>query len=292
MAIDIAGIFRSTLTLISPKLNATVVYVAKNHKLMNWNHPSTFVEKLIKLRTEDYNNNPLVKECADKYAVRDYLTRGGYSELLNPLLAVYDNPEEIEWNELPERFALKLNSGSGCNIICDDKSKLKEEEVIAELRKWRKQKYWLGYAEMQYKDVPVKYLLETFLVGRDGLFPEDYKIYCFNGGPKAILYISGRFSDSTCAGFFDTNWKYLGLPKNRLDYKSFDVDSIPTRPRSLDVMLKAAADLSKPFPFVRMDFYDLDGEAVFGEMTFSPAGGFDVSEIDIDGKSMGDLLEI
>ena len=208
------------------------------------------------------------------------------------MLAVYDNPEEIEWNELPERFALKLNSGSGCNIICDDKSKLKEEEVIAELRKWRKQKYWLGYAEMQYKDVPVKYLLENFLVGRDGLFPEDYKIYCFNGAPKAILYISGRFSDSTCAGFFDINWNYLGLPKNRLDYKSFDVDSIPIRPRSLDVMLKAAADLSKPFPFVRMDFYDLDGEAVFGEMTFSPAGGFDVSEIDIDGKSMGDLLEI
>lgn len=77
MAIDVARGFRSMLTMISPKLNATVVYAIKKHKLMHWKDPKTFVEKLVKLRIENYNYNPLVKKCSDKYAVREYLSGGG-----------------------------------------------------------------------------------------------------------------------------------------------------------------------------------------------------------------------
>ena len=102
--------------------------------------------------------------------------------------------------------------------------------------------------------------------------------------------MSGRYSDKMKAGFFDTNWEYLGSPKKYLS--TFDESEMPIAPYSLAVMLKAAEDLSKPFPFVRVDFYDLDGKAVFGEMTFSPAAGFDVAEVDIHGESMGELLTI
>ena len=183
---------------------------------------------------------------------------------------------------------MKLNYACGYNIICEDKSELDKAQTVEKLNYWIKQKPWLGYAELQYKDVQVKILVEKFLEGKDGLFPEDYKVYCFNGTPKAILYMTGRYSDSMRVGFFDTDWKYIGQPHKH--YLGFDNDSMPPKPASLETMLKAAQDLSKPFPFVRVDFYDLDGQAVFGEMTFSPAGGFDVSEIDVHGESMGDLL--
>ena len=212
MAIDVARGFRSMLTMISPKLNATVVYAIKKHKLMYWKDPKTFVEKLVKLRIENYNYNPLVKKCSDKYAVREYLSGGGYSYLLNDLIAVYDRPEDIEWDALPSRFALKLNYACGYNIICEDKSELDKAQTVEKLNYWIKQKPWLGYAELQYKDVQVKILVEKFLEGKDGLFPEDYKVYCFNGTPKAILYMTGRYSDSMRVGFFDTDWKYIGQP--------------------------------------------------------------------------------
>lgn len=287
---DFARCLRSLLTLISPRLNAKVVYAFKKHKLMNWKNPTDFTEKLVKLRIENYNNNQLVKECADKYAVRTHVINAGYQSLLNDLIATYEKPEDIEWEVLPDRFALKLNYACGYNIICKDKNKLDKAGSINKLNNWMKQKPWLGYAEMQYKDVPIKILVEKFLEGKDGLFPEDYKLYCFNGEPKAILCMSGRYSDSMRVGFFDTDWKYIGKP--RKNYLGFDENNMPSKPESLEVMLKAAADLSKPFPFVRVDFYDLDGKAIFGEMTFSPAGGFDVSEIDVHGVNMGDMLRI
>ena len=285
------SLFRATLTSISPKLNTFVVYAVKKHKLIHWKNPQTFVEKLLKLRITDYNHNPLVKQCADKYAVRSYVEEHGYGHLLNNLIAAYDQPEDIDWDILPDRFALKLNSSCGHNIICQDKAKLDKAKAVSRLKEWMRQKPWLGYAELQYKDVPLKILVEEYLEGKDGSFPEDYKIYCFHGEPKAILYISGRYSDHMKAGFFDTDWGYLGSVDKK-KYSAFTADDMPPRPESLPVMLEAAKVLTAPFPFVRMDFYDLDGAAVFGEMTFSPAGGFDVSEIDVHGVSMKDMLHL
>ena len=282
--------FRAFLTTISPKLNAYVVYAVKKHKLLHWRNPQTFVEKLLKLRITDYNHNPLVKQCADKYAVRSYVEEHGYGFLLNDLIAVYDKPEDIVWETLPERFAMKLNSAFGCNIICEDKDHLVKEKAVEQLNSWMKKKPWLGYAELQYKDVPLKIIVEKFLEGKNGHFPEDYKLYCFHGEPKAVLYMSGRYSDHMMAGFFDTDWNYLGPTQKA--YEGFDKDNLPARPESLDMMIEAAGVLSKPFPFVRIDFYDLDGTAVFGEMTFSPAGGFDVSEIEVHGVNMKDMLHL
>ena len=283
-----ASLFRSTLTLLSPRLNAELVYWIKKKKRMNWKDPQSFSELLVKLRIEEYNNSSLVKRCADKYAVREYVEEKGFGSLLNPLLAGYNRPEQIDWQVLPERFALKLNFGCGCNLICTDKARFDTDAAYAVMRSWLKRKPWLGYAELQYKDVPAKLLVERFLEGKNGLFPEDYKLYCFHGKPTAILYMQNRESERMRVGFFDTEWKYLGKPEKQ--YLTFTRENMPLAPASLSTMLRAAEALSAPFPFVRMDFYDLDGIAVFGEMTFSPAAGFDVSEIPVHGKTMAELL--
>lgn len=185
---------------------------------------------------------------------------------------------------------LKLNVGCGCNYICAQKNQTNERLVLAEMKRWIKKKPWLGYAEMQYKGVEKKILVEKYLAGQNGGAPEDYKIYCFDGQPLAILYMSGRFSGKLRVGFFDRDWNYLGNEKAA--YEALDESDLPERPQSLSTMLTAAEKLSAGFPFVRVDFFEVDQKAVFGEMTFTPAAGFDVSEVEINGRSMAEYLSV
>lgn len=289
----VSNLFRKTLTCISPDLNIRFVYRIKKKKRLNTEDPQSFSEKLVYVRLTNYNHNPLVKQLADKYAVRDYVKKKGYEELLNELYAVFDAPKQIDFEKLPSQFALKLNVGCGCNYICMDKSKINATEIAEITRKWMKKKPWLPYAEMQYKGVEKKILLEKYLEGHNGTVPEDYKVYCFHGKPLAILYMSGRFTEQTRVGFFDSDWNYLGMKENsRLDFVTFDKSHLPPRPESLSMMVSAAETLSGTFPFVRIDFYDVDGRAIFGEMTFSPAGGYDAAEVDINGKSMAEYLHV
>ena len=290
---SVANVIRSCLTLISPKINAKVVHRIKTGRNLDFQNPKTLAEKLVVLKIQNYNRNPLVKKCADKYAVRDYVKAKGYGDLLNDFLAVYDTVDDIQWEKLPNQFAMKWNFGCGFNIICTDKTQLDIPKTTIQLRNWRRVRPYLGYAEMQYKGVEKKILVEKYLSTSDGHLPPDYKLYCFNGKCVAILYIADRNLIPHRGAFFDTNWHYLGLPmKEGRSAQYAEFDALPQVPNSLNKMIEAAQALSEPFPFVRVDFYDIDGKAVFGEMTFTPAGGHDVSEIDIDGKPMGDLLSI
>ena len=285
--ISIARLFRSSLTLISPELNTKVIYWFKFKKRLDLKNPRKLNEKILKLKIDRYGNDPLVKKCADKYAVREYVTEKGLEEILIPLIAVYDSVKDIKWASLPESFAMKWNFGCGFNFICEDKSKYDEKTVLKQMKKWGKEKYYLPYSEMQYKDVPHRIIVEQFLKPRNGILPEDYKFYCFNGVPKAILYISGRHTDHEIVGFFDLDWNYIGSTGKKV-YE--DIKDMPERPSCLEEMIRIAAKLSEGFPFVRIDLYDFDSKPLFGEMTFTPAGGFDVSECTIDGKEMGELL--
>lgn len=288
-----SDLFKRVLTDISPELNIRVVYRMKKKKRLNLTNPQTFAEKLVYLRVTDYNHNPLVRELSDKYAVRDYVKQKGYSQTLNELYAVYDDPKQIVYEELPRQFALKLNVGCGSNYICSDKSKTDAAQIGKITRRWMKKKPWRLYAEMQYKGVDKKILSEKYLGSLDEPVPPDYKIYCFHGKPMAVLYIGGRFSGRTKAGFFDREWNYLGIKDNeKKHYINFETNDLPPKPKSLDLMFTVAEKLSDGFPFVRVDFFETNGNAIFGEMTFSPAGGYDAAEVDINGKSMAEYLNV
>jgi len=172
------------------------------------------------------------------------------------------------------------------NVICHDKGQLDEKAVLKQMKKWGKGRYYLGYAEMQYKGVPKKIIVEKYIGNGENRLPSDYKIYCFNGKAKAILHISDRGTADKKAAFFTTDWRYVGTPNDK--YSRFDTP--PDPPESLEVMLEAAEKLSQGFPFVRVDFYECNGKAIFGEMTFTPAGCHDVSDMLIDGIEMSDML--
>ena len=277
-----------TLSIISPTLNTKVRYKAVFKKKMDLNNPKTFKEKLLTLKLKRYIKDPLVVKCADKYAVREYIKEQGCENILIPLLASYDNAKDIEWERLPESFVIKWNFGCGFNIICPNKSKLDITATTKKLNYWKKDKSYLNYSEMQYRKAPKKIIVEQYLKPANGELPADYKVYCFNGEPKAILYMCDRGSNDMTAAFFDENWKFLS-ETGKSGYKKFEKDI--KEPACLKEMIEVSKKLSKPFEFVRMDYYIINDKLYFGEMTFTPAGCMFASECTIDGKTMGELLD-
>lgn len=236
-----------------------------------------------------YADNPLTKKCADKYAVREYIKDKGYGEILNDLIAVYDSIDEINWDELPNEFALKLNFGSGFNIICADKSSLDIKTTEKKLKKWWKSKFHLIYSEMQYKGIEKKVICEKYLKPEEGLLPEDYKFYCFNGKAMYVMVCVDRDKGNPKFYFFDREWNLARL--NKWGKAAPDDFTLP-KPPLIDEAFKLADELANPFPFVRVDFYIINKKIIFGELTFTPSGGIDPNRLPETDILFGDILEL
>lgn len=277
------------LTRVNPSLNIKLRYYAMNKKVFPDKDPRTFVEKLLWLRIHYYNKSPLVIQCADKVAVRDYVNQMGFGEYLNEVYGVYDDVESIPWTQLPKQFAMKWNFGASYNIICDDVDKLDRNAAKEKMTEWGHTDYYLPYAEMQYKYCKKKILIEKYLDTKQGFLPYDYKFYCFDGKCRAVLLIADRDDDKSKKGaFFSPDWEYLGLPGKR--YHEFE--ELPQAPESFDLMVACAEKLSEGIPFVRVDFYEYMNKPVFGEMTFSPAAGLTPAQIEIEGHEMGEFIDL
>ncbi|MBR1595536.1 MAG: hypothetical protein IJ665_02430 [Phocaeicola sp.] len=285
--------FKSLLTRISPRLNTEVVYFFKFNKRINLKHPRTLDEKIQWLKLNSYLGNPLITQCADKYAVRKYIEQCGCGEILNDLYGVYDNVESIPWDSLPNSFVIKWNFGCGQNLIVHDKSKLNIKEAKKKLQDWYKlhDTFYLPYSEMQYKNIPPKLVCEKLIETEDGELPVDYKLYCFNGKPDCVLVCSkrGKMGNGAEFYFFDKDWNLKRYNKRGMEApKGF---SLP-QPDNYKTLFEYATILAKPFPFVRADFYLEKGKVTFGELTFTPCGGFDVNRLASTQIQFGNMVNL
>lgn len=289
----IAEMFRKTLTIISPVLNTKVTYRFKFHKRLKLDNPETLNEKIQWLKFNTYYNNPLVKQCADKYAVREYVEKCGLSNLLNELIYVYSSPEEIKWDQLPNDFALKLNVGCGFNHIVSNYEKENCCDLQQEIKKWIRasKTQWQSYSELQYKDVHPYILIEKYLGNpEESSIPEDYKVYCFNGVPQYIMVCLNRDTpENTKYLFFDKEWKLARINKDSINAPS---DFTIKKPLCFDELIESSKILSDPFPFVRVDYYILNNQLIFGELTFTPSGGMDTDRLPETDRLMGSLLKL
>lgn len=290
---DISIWFKSTLTRISPKLNTRFLYFVKFKRPINLKNPRTLDEKIQWLKFHDYLDNTLVRDCADKYAVRKYIESCGCPEILNELYGAYDTVDEIPWDSLPEKFVIKWNFGCGQNLICKDKSKLDIEDAKNKLRAWYKVRdtFYLPYSEMQYRGIKPKLICERFIEPEDGFLPVDYKFYCFGGKAACVLLCTGRDAQGHGAKyyFFDRDWNLLRY--NQTGKNAPEGFTLP-RPEGIDHLFDYAEKISKPFPFVRADFYLEKGKVYFGELTFTPCGGFDVNRLPETQILFGDMVNI
>lgn len=282
-------LFRYILCSISPKLAVKFLFLVHHKRKLNLKNPQTLDEKIQWMKLNYYKNNELVRQCADKYKVRDYVRKCGLGNILVPLIGAYNYVEDIDWDKLPNRFVLKWNFGNGGNIICKDKRKLNIDGCIKDLKRFHKLRFHLIAAEPQYK-VEKRLLCEEYIEGVDGEPPIDYKIYCFNGEAKFVLCCHGRGSKIHPTFYiFNKEWKLQRLNKQGLNApEGFTL----SKPDGLDDLFRYAEILSKPFPFVRVDFYLKDGRGYFGELTFTPAGGFDAGRLPSSDLLYGQMVKL
>ncbi|MCI4444761.1 MAG: glycosyl transferase [Candidatus Aminicenantes bacterium] len=276
--------FFATLYNISPFLLVSYHYYKARQKKLVLDNPVTFEDKLIWLML--YWNHPLKTVCADKYACRDYVKALGLEHLLPPLYGVYQNSRQINFKTLPNRFVLKCTRGSRFNVICKDKKHLDLLQTRKLLSEWQRTKFHKIYGEIHYANIKPLIICEAFLGDDYGNPPVDYKMFCFRGQVHCTMVCSGRYTDNPHFDYFDYNWEKR-LPYGRKG--SPESQTIPP-PLAYQAMVKAAEKLSRPFPFVRIDFYDVNGQAYFGEMTFTPNGCIDTGLTDEAQKTLGELI--
>lgn len=255
------------LSAYFPRFVCKLVYKKIMGKPLDLINPKDFNEKIQWLKINNYPQNKLVIQCADKYRVRDYVRECGCEELLNTLYGVYDSPEEINWAALPGKFALKFNTAAGYNIICEDKQTLDIEKAKKTMRKWFTSPKGEYTVERHYCKIEPKIICEAYLSELNKA-PIDYKIYCFHGKARFILLCLNRDVQLKMVAV-DRNFNNLYYVKNE-----YTTELLPPKPDSIDDMIRYAEILSAPFPFVRVDLYYLQDKILFGELTFSPTGGY------------------
>ena len=241
---------------------------------IDWKHPQTIDEKINWLK---YNSDTTQWTLlADKYRVRKYVADCGLEDILVPLYGKWDKADDIDWNTLPQQFVMKTNNASKSVLICKDKDNLDIAHWTKEIDRWMHTDYSIEKGEIHYRAIPPCIIAEQLLDATKQPVPSssliDYKVWAFNGKPAYVWCCLNRTPESIEVITYDTNWNaHPEFSEN--SYHFFLTDKRLPRPVTFDKMLDAAARLSKGFPQVRVDFYEVDGKLYFGEMTFTASAG-------------------
>ena len=249
------------------KLYVKIHYEYFSGNKLDLNNPKDFTEKIAWYKV--FYRPKSLNQLVDKFAVRAFVEEKIGSQFLNTFYGVFDDVNEIKFDELPEKFVIKATHTSGHNLIVRDKNKLNLDKTKKLLKKWLKinQYYRIGQ-EWAYKDVKPRIIIEKYREQIDQKSLTDFKFYCFDGKAKFMDIHTDR-EDEHKQGSFDLNFERLpfGVSRFKQIYES------PEKPVNLKEMIECAEVLSEKLPFVRVDFYAIDGKTIFGEMTFYPSDG-------------------
>lgn len=258
---------RYGLRFLPDEIYIQLNYFAHFKRFANLKIPVTYNEKLNWLKLHDHN--PLYTTLVDKYEVKKYVKKvigGGYTV---PTLGVWDSVDEIDFEKLPDQFVLKCTHDSEGLVICKDKTQLDIETAKEKLRQCQKQNFFYIGREWPYKHVKPRIIAEKYIEDHIDEELRDYKFFCFDGEPKVMFIASERSKGSTKFDYFDLEFNHLDIMQ-----KYPNADTRRRKPVCFDEMIELAKVLSKGFPHVRVDFYEVDGKIYFGELTFYHFSGF------------------
>ena len=260
-------------------------YKFRTGKEINLNKPLYYNEKIqwIKLNYR----NPILKKLVDKYEVREYVKEKIGEDYLIPIYGVYNDINEVNFEDLPKKFVVKLTNGSGFNYICNNKDEKEIKKIKERFSKWIKIDFYALAREWAYKDVKNRILVEKYLEDTSKTELKDYKVFCFDGEPKFIQVDYCRFTNHK-RNLYTTEWEYMPM---KIEYES-DPNEIIEKPDKLVEMLECSKKLSKGFPHVRVDFYYLDNKIYFGELTFYHGAGYLNFEPKSFEKELGELIKL
>lgn len=260
----------SAMRFIPDKPMLKLQFRIKNGRRLNLKNPQRYTEKMQWYKL--YYRDPVMQQCADKYLVRQYVESKGLGDILNDLYAVYESPEAITLENLPDTFVLKLSNGSSTNLLVEDKSTLKLEEVQQKFRDFYAEsgssagREWVYTTDRKPVIVAEQYLRDP---SNKGGSLRDYKILCFGGKVAYIICVDGRYTPEYCHVVYDAEWNkqdvVIGESSNAANYE---------KPETFDRMMEIASILSADFPAARVDLYSIEGRIYFGEITYFPWSGY------------------
>lgn len=241
-------------------------YFISMGKKLNLQNPKTFNEKLQWLKL-NYFIEKNHSKYVDKILAKNFVSKTVGDKYIIKTLGIWNNFEDINFDELPNEFVLKCTHDSGGVVICNDKKTFDIDKAYKIIKKSFENNYYLIHREAPYKYIEPKIIAEEFLVDESGYELKDYKIFCFNGKPK-FLFIATERPHNTKFNFFDVDFNPLKFKQGHpVSKRSFQ------KPKNFEKMLNIATRLSKGFPQVRIDLYNINGEIYFGELTFTHFAG-------------------
>ena len=252
--------------ILLPRHVSQIRYFCELGKCADLRNPKTLNEKILWLlhNTDTYKWTAL----SDKFAVRNYVSSCELGHTLPMLYGVYEDADDIDFNELPQSFVLKTNNASCTNILVKDKSTLDKSKARKQLDKWLHMPFARTSGEHHYRNIFPRIIAEEYLVDDSGFSTSlaDYKVWCFNGNPHCVHVMYNRKGHNADSSLYSPSWEpMLGLKKGN--------NGVIPKPDCLDEMLTAAAILSKEFPQVRVDMYVVNNRVYFGELTFTAYAG-------------------
>lgn len=232
-------------------------------KKCNLDNPILFSDKLEWLKI--YDSTFLKTYCSDKILAREYVKNKLGRDISIPIIKVYNNFDEIEFDNLPKNYVIKTNHGSHTNIIVKNNN-LNKKNAKRKIVEWLSKDWsWYGY-ELHYIPIKRKIFIEQYMPCEQGL--TDYKFYCFNGEPKFCQVVSDR-NNKMKKNYYDLEWKEMNISqKNEL--KNLKIK----KPETFAEMIEISKKLSKDFKFVRVDLYEIQNKVYFGELTFIPGAAY------------------
>lgn len=252
---------------------------------LDLNNPKTFNEKLQWLKLYDHKLE--YTKMVDKYEAKKYVAGIIGEKYIIPTLGIYNKFDEINFDELPNRFVIKCTHDSGGLVICRNKDQFDFANAKKKIEKSLGRNFYYAGREWPYKNVKPRIIVEKYMEDKRTADLTDYKIMCFNGKPEILFTCTERFGNGLKVTFFDLDW-------HRLPFKRHYPPSKRNiqKPKNFDLMMEFSKKMAKNIPFVRIDWYEINDKLYFGEYTFYPGNGMEeFTPVEWDRK-LGDLINL
>jgi len=241
---------------------------------LDLNNPQTLNEKINWLKLNYWH--PKATQFADKYAVRQYVAETIGEQYLIPLLFTTQNPRKIIPENLPDiPFIIKTNHDSSGGIIIRDKHEAHDwTKIQSYLRANLSQNFYWDGRERQYKNIEPRIVVEKLLTDNQGNIPSDYKVHCLNGKVRIINVDVDRDTENQYRHYYNQNWEREPFQwSSKFKNVSENSKSLIKKPVNLKNMISLSERLVDSVPYLRVDWYVLENQLYFGELTFHHIGG-------------------
>jgi hypothetical protein len=258
-------VYQKAMMSLPPQIPVGIQYRRAFGRFPNLRTPETFNEKLQRRKLED--RDPRLPLRADKVLVKHFVREKLGDGWVIPTIwhgARLPPASERRW---PLPFVVKANHGSMWNFFVRSEAELDWPRIERQCAAWLEKRYGLSAGERHYAAIRPQILVEPYIGALERL-PIDYKLWVFHGRTRFVQVDTDR-QNAHKRTFYDLQWRRLPFA---LQYPPETRDA--PCPASLPEMIRAAETIVEDLPFVRVDFYEIDGRPLFGEMTFFPASGW------------------